>query len=258
MKIATLNSMETKSTLPAVGKAALMLAFATVFGATSLFAQNSAATETGSASGQSVNERNPGTSGPVRNVGQFNLCPSIGSVQMVDMGFDKVLVTWNNSANFDSIVFRTTNLHNGAMRDVYIPGNPNPGRFFIQGLLPHTTYNIEVSTYCGGVQSVWTTPITVTTLAPRTSSPQIALATRILISPNPATTWANIMFTCDPNMIQDVVITNSTGQVVFQKTMVPNIEKVQLSVNVDPFPIGMYIVKVTNNRGIATERMIVQ
>jgi hypothetical protein len=178
---------------------------------------------------------------------------------MVDMGFDKALLTWTNtSGQFDSIVFRTTNLTSGLVRISYIPGNPNPGRYFMQGLLPHTMYEIEASTICAGVQSGWSNLITVTTLAPRAAAGQVNIGTRVYITPNPATTTTLISFKSQINTTQDVMITNSTGQIVYRKTMVATSEKVQLPVDVTTFPNGLYIVKLTSSLGVTTERMIVQ
>src|SRR5688572_10602813 len=99
-----------------------------------------------------VNERNPGTVTPIRNNNGVNIaiCPTITAINMQDMGCDKALVTWTNTMNFDSILFRVTQFGTSNVRIVTIPGTPNPGRYFIQGLLPLTTYDIEASTICVG------------------------------------------------------------------------------------------------------------
>jgi glucose/arabinose dehydrogenase len=79
-----------------------------------------------------------------------------------------------------------------------------------------------------------------------------------MISPNPATTIANISFMVSSISTQQVVITNTTGQEVFKQNILPDSDKVQLPVDVSQLPNGVYTVKVSNNTGISVERLIVQ
>ncbi len=206
------------------------------------------------------NERNPSTN-PIRNITVTPFCPAINSIQMVDMGFDKVLVDWTNMANFDSILFRVTNLSDHSITTISIDGNPNPGRYFIQGLTAVTTYEIEVSTICNtGIQSSWSSPITVTTLQPRLAfgnDSQQRNTNRLTINPNPASTSTIIAFLVTGHGQQNVSITSTTGQEMMKTSVFPNVDKIEMVVDVSNYPAGIYVVKVSNSSGISVERLIV-
>ncbi len=205
------------------------------------------------------NERNPST-GPIRNITINQICPAITSIYMVDMGFDKALVEWDNMLNFDTILFRVTPQGSPNSRIITIDGTPNPGRYFIMGLLSQTTYDIEVSSVCSnGMSTPWSTPITVNTLSPRFSSNNLQRnANRMHITPNPASVTARISFMVSAITPQQVTITSATGQEMFKSSILPNADKVEIDVNVANYPNGVYIVKVSNNTGISVERLIVQ
>jgi hypothetical protein len=209
------------------------------------------------------NERNPSTS-PIRNNPPASLiCPAISSITMVDMGFDKALVEWDNTLNFETIMFRVTDMSSHGTNIITIDGSPNPGRYFIQGLNPLTSYEIEISTVCvDGTQSSWSTPITVTTLQPRFSignnDSQQRNVNRLHVTPNPASTTTIISFLVAGRGQQNITITSTSGHEVFKTSVFPSVDKIEMHVDVSNYPTGVYIVKVSNSAGVSVERLIVQ
>lgn len=206
-----------------------------------------------------INERNPVAG--IKQTGSIaaQVCPVITGLTMLDMGFDKAILTWDNTATFDSILFRFAPTGSPVSRVVGIRGNPNPERYFLMGLLSQTSYDIEVSTVCSLTgRSAWSTPITVLTLAeptPRLSN-SASNINPITINPNPASTLTNISFKTTYGSLQQISILSSTGTLVYSKTLIPNTDKVQLSVDVTTFPPGVYMVRLQNATGISVERLV--
>ncbi len=206
-----------------------------------------------------INERNPGNGIKQSSIIATQICPVMTGLRMLDMGFDKAILTWDNTASFDSILFRFAPTGSGVTREVGIRGNPNPDRYFLIGLLSQTSYDIEVSTVCQFTgRSAWSAPITVLTLAEPT--PRLVNSASnnniITINPNPASTFTNISFQVSNGTMQQVSILTSTGNLVYSKTFISNTDKVQLAVDVTTFNPGIYMVRVQNASGISVERLV--
>ena len=210
-------------------------------------------------------DRNPGTN-PIRNNNNTvsnAICPTVGTVSMVDMGFDKALVSWSNTMDYETIQFRVTDMSSHGSSIIPIHGTPNPGRYFIQGLNALTTYEIEVSAICAtGLQSTWTSPLSVTTLQPRigigNNESQQRNVNRLHVSPNPASTTTVISFLVAGRGQQNITITSASGHEVLKTSIFPNVDKIELPVDVSTYPTGVYVVKVSNVAGVSVERLIVQ
>lgn len=204
------------------------------------------------------NERNPGSGTPKGNIIVAPICPTITSLTMLDMGFDKAILTWSNIANFDSIYFRFAPTGSLISRIVGISGNPNPERYYLMGLVSQTSYDIEVSTVCSsGGRSAWSAPITVTTLAepaPRLSNQ--SNPNMLIVNPNPAASLTTISFAATAGSPQQVSIVSSTGRIVYSRQIIPTSDKVQMSVDVSAYTPGIYMVRVNNNSNVSVERLI--
>ena len=207
--------------------------------------------------------RNPSTT-PIRNnSGSTFICPSINNLSMVDMGFDKALVEWDNTLNFETILFRVTEMGSHGTSIIPIHGTPNPGRYFIMGLTALTTYEIEISTVCAnGIQSPWTAPITVTTLQPRlgigNNESQPQTTGKLHVSPNPASSNAIVSLPASGSGQQNITITSASGNEMLKTVVFASADKRTLNVDVSNYPTGVYFVKVSNNTGVSVERLIVQ
>ncbi len=214
-------------------------------------------------------QRNPGTIGtPIRNVTINPITATITGLNMVDMGPHKVLVDWSNLATFDSIFFRFTVSGSGLYRIVTIGGNPNPGRYFIDGLLSQTTYDIEVATKMGASTSSWSSPLTVTTLVepgPRYGNPnpegdetasQIIKA--LTASPNPANDATVLKFhsTVD-NLLCNITIASATGRRVYKNDFYAGFGANDQAVDVSEWVPGVYMVKLSTNGFTGTIKLIV-
>ena len=214
---------------------------------------------------QSSNDRNTGTN-PVRNnTPAISICPPINVLNMVDMGFDKALVSWDITQDFETIQFRVTDMSSHGSTIIPVHGTPNPGRYFIQGLTALTSYEIEVSTVCNnGLTSPWSAPLTVTTLQPRFSignnetETQQRNVNRLHVSPNPANTSTVISFLVAGRGQQNITITSAAGREMLKTSIFPTVDKIDLPVDVSIYPPGVYIVKVSNVAGTSVERLIVQ
>ncbi len=258
MKKTTTNSMEDNSTATAIRKNAFKLFMVLAMSGTSLtYAQKATQTEIKPVIIQPSGEKNP-VSGTVKgNVIVAPIAPTISSLQMLDMGHDKAILTWDNMSNFDSILFRYAPSGATLTRIVAISGNPNPERFYLLGLQSQTTYDIEVSTIStNGVRSSWSTPLTVTTLTEPTPRLSQGNANRIIVNPNPATTLTNVSFVTTSNMPQQVSIVSAAGRVMYSKQIIPNDDKVQMTIDVSAYPSGIYMVRVKNNNNISVERLV--
>jgi len=212
-------------------------------------------------------QRNPGGIGtPIRNVTINPITATITALNMVDMGHNKALVDWSNLANFDSIFFRFSVSGSGIYRIVAIAGNPNPGRYFIQGLLSQTTYDIDVATKIGANTSTWSAPLTVTTLVepgPRFGNPDGAETPQVIkelkSSPNPATDVATIRFysTVD-NLLCNLSISTAAGKPVYKNQFYAPLGENDQPIDLSTLTPGVYVVRLTTNGFTGVIKLIVQ
>lgn len=199
---------------------------------------------------------------PVRNVIGAPICPSINSLNMVDLGYNKVLVKWTNPINFDSIFFRFAPSGSNLYRIVAIPGSPNPGRYFIQGLLSQTTYDIEVSTKCGATNSTWSSPLTVTTFVE--PGPRFAGATnpsnvfQLSVTPNPANDLIKINFiSTNTHLNYNIRIADQSGRLLFNVNIASNLGSNDIPLNISSYAPGIYFVSVTSAKSTSVQKLIV-
>ncbi len=212
-------------------------------------------------------QRNQGGIGtPIRNVTINPITATISALNMVDMGPHKVLVDWSNLATFDSIFFRFTVSGSGIYRIVTIGGNPNPGRYFIEGLLSQTTYDIEVATKIGANTSAWSAPLTVTTLVepgPRFGNPEGDETPQVIkelkSTPNPATDVASIRFnsTID-NLLCNISITSAAGKPVYKNQFYASLGENDIEIDLSTWTPGVYMVRVNTNGFTGVIKLIVQ
>lgn len=260
MKQTTTNRMGSNVTGKNFTNIALRLFFVLALSGTSFtYAQQSLRNDLKLTEDQpGMNERNTGA-GVIKGISFTpQICPVLNSFSMLDMGFDKAILTWDNSANFDSILFRFGPTGSSTRRIVGIPGNPNPDRYFLMGLLSQTSYDIEISTICSsGGQSAWSTPITVLTLAePAPRLTNSANTNLLTVNPNPVATITTISFMVASRGVQHVSIISSTGRIMYSLQVVPQTDKVMLNVDLSAYPSGIYVVRVSNLSGISNERLI--
>lgn len=258
MKQTSTNRMEVYSTGQAIRKNAFKLFIILAMSGTSLtYAQRVANTDINPVVIQPSGEKNPGSGTVKGNVIVAPIAPTISSLQMLDMGHDKAILTWDNMSNFDSIIFRYAPSGASTTRIVAISGNPNPERYYLLGLQSQTTYDIEVSTVASnGVRSSWSSPLTVTTLTEPTPRLSQGNTNRLIVNPNPATTLTNISFVTTNSMPQQVSIVSSAGRVMYSRQIIPNDDKVQMTIDVTAYPPGIYMVRVNNNSNVSVERLI--
>ncbi len=202
-------------------------------------------------------QRNPSGGTTKGNTVVAPIMPTISALIMLDMGWDKAILSWNTTAVFDSIIFRFAPTGSLITRTVGISGNPNPERYYLTGLQSQTSYDIEVSTISGGFQSGWSAPLTVTTFnepGPRLGG--IGNSTGLMINPNPAAATTTISFIATTGQPQVVSIVSSTGRVVYSRTIVPTTDKVLLNLDVSSYLPGIYMVRINSNTSVSVDRLI--
>jgi Secretion system C-terminal sorting domain len=205
--------------------------------------------------------RNPGGNNmPIRNITITPICPGIQNLNVPDMSFDAVVMEWSNAFNYDSLVFRFALSGTNNYREIRIPGNPNPGRYFLQGLVAQTSYDFSIASVCGpGNQSAWSNSVTVTTLhepAPRIQNNQRNY-NQIRLNPNPANGSTAMSFYSPIDGVYQVLIVSSTGKEVFKRqfncSMGQNIQQIDLS----NFAPGLYFVRLGNGSETSIEKLMV-
>jgi len=201
-----------------------------------------------------------GNSMPIRNITITPICPGVQNLNIPDMSYDAVVMEWSNAFNYDSLVFRFGLSGSNNFREVRIPGNPNPGRYFLQGLIAQTTYDFSIASVCGtGNQSGWSNTVTITTLhepAPRFQNNQRNY-NQIRFNPNPASGSTAMSFYSPIDGVYQVLIVSSTGKEVFKKqfncSMGQNIQQIDLS----NFAPGLYFVRMGNGSETSIEKLMV-
>ena len=188
-------------------------------------------------------------------------CPSIGTIYMIDKGHNKVCLGWDNDQNFENIMFRYTETGTTNYRTITISGDPNPGSFFIQGLVELTSYDFQVSTKCfTGFTSNWTTPLTISTFAepvPRLSNNNLS-KNNVSIGPNPASNNTTIAFPVLNDKPHNVTIVSTCGREHYRTQVSSADGQIQLPIDVSTFPPGVYFVQVQTGVNYIAKRLIIQ
>jgi len=258
MKQTTTNSMGTSKGKGIRNNAIRLFMVLAMSGTTFTYAQKSVNADSKPIENSTINsQRNPGGTTPRGNVILMPLSATISTLTMLDMGWDKAILTWDNTANFDSIIFRYAISGSPTTRTVGISGNPNPERYILTGLTSQTSYDIEVSTVSGGVTSIWTAPITVMTQpepAPRLANN--SNTNLLTVNPSPASTLTDITFIATGGLTQNVTIMSQAGRIVYNQQITATSDKVLITVNVTNYPPGVYIVRVKNINSVSIERFI--
>lgn len=205
--------------------------------------------------------RGPGANAqPIKNITVTPICPGMFNMNMVDMGFDKVLLEWNNGFNYDSLVFRFALSGSGVFREVRIPANPNPGQYFLQGLLAQTTYDISMCSVCsGGIRSGWSNTVTITTLnepGPRYQN-NVRNSHQLSMSPNPATNATNISFYSQTDSRYQIMIVSATGKEMYKRSVDVSMGQNSIQVDLTSFAPGLYFVRLGNGSVTSIEKLMV-
>jgi len=210
-------------------------------------------------------QKNPVPTQPVKNivtiVPSVPVCPTISGFDMIDKSYDKVILGWNTTANFDSITIRYALSGTSNYRSVTMGGNPNTGFYILQGLASQTTYDFEISSLCyTGATSNWSAPLTITTFAE--PAPRLAGNQRntnmLKLIPNPATHSTTLSFVAPVNSSHLIIITSTAGREVLKTTEICTVGKIQIPIDVSNITPGLYFVRVYSGTSMSVERLIVQ
>jgi hypothetical protein len=205
--------------------------------------------------------RNMVAAAPVRNItNPVSFCPSIGTVAMLDMGYDKAIISWSRTYTYDSILVRYAPTGTTNYKINSFVGSPNSGRYFLTGLAGQTSYDIWVSTYCNSAYSTWSAPVTVTTLPeppPRIMADK-GPASTFTMSPNPATDETVISFNAKANTNAEIRIYDITGKEIYNTTTITVEGKNNIKFDLSNFYKGIYLVKAAGDNLQSVQRLVIQ
>lgn len=188
-------------------------------------------------------------------------CNPITAIDMVDLGYDKIITEWNNSMNYDSIFLRVTISGSVNSRIISLAGSPNPGGFIIQGLSSQTTYDVEISAKCGTNITPWSTPLTVTTLiepGPRFSVSAQTNYHNLNLTPNPADQLTKISFTAQKSQLSFTIeIADQSGRMIYSQSVISRSGYNEIPVDITTLAPGLYFVTLTNEKYTSVKKLVV-
>ncbi len=170
-------------------------------------------------------------------------CPSLGPVALIDLGFNKAFISWNQSLNVDTIRIRYAPTGTQNYITKKISGNPNPGQIWIYGLDPSTSYDVWISTICSdGSFDLWGAPLTFTTLDP--PNPRYAPESGLIhlnAYPNPAIYKLNYVFESDEDDEYVVKVCDMAGREVISQNRFANAGLTGDHLSLIGMPSGLYM-----------------
>lgn len=176
----------------------------------------------------------------------LSACPSVGPVSVIDLGFDKVNLGWNAAVSVDTLMIRIALSGTTDYKTLKIPGTPNPGSYWVTGLLAETTYDAWVSTKCSsGSTSMWGTPVTFTTLSePVVRSAESPNMLNLNAYPNPTRLNINYAFTSKDEGEYTVKVCDMTGRELLSEVRIANEGLHGDQVSLGGLPSGLYMLIV--------------
>jgi hypothetical protein len=172
------------------------------------------------------------------------VCPSIGTVSVVDLGFNKVKLAWNAGVSVDTIMIRYA--VSGTTNYQWIKRSGNPGEYWIPNLQPETSYDAWVSTKCSsGSTSMWGEGVTFTTLPiPPGRYTEEAGTIHLNAYPNPARNHIGYVFESDDNKPYSVKVCDMAGRELYREERVADEGLTDGKVNLPGYSPGLYMLVV--------------
>ena len=125
----------------------------------------------------------------------------------------------------------------------------------ITGLLASTTYEVRVTTNCGGGASTPTAFISFTTLPFRAENNVIVDENLIQINPNPAS--ENVELTIEANATVNISIVNMVGQIVYENNNISVDGFTTINLSVNNLESGIYLVNVKGENVNVTKELVI-
>ncbi len=171
-------------------------------------------------------------------------CPSIGTVTVTELGFNKARLSWNSSVQVDTVMIRIALSGTTDYKVIKIAGNP--GNYFVMGLLPQTTYDAWVATKCSsGSTSIWGAGVTFTTfIEPGSRSTPEAGQLHLNAFPNPTKYHIGFVFDSKSEAPYTVKVCDLMGRVLLAETKIATEGKNGDDVSLAGFTNGLYMLVV--------------
>ena len=161
---------------------------------------------------------------------------------------ESIVVNWDDNPNVGSwnLQYREQNVEDWAYATTLT------NSYTINGLLPRTTYEIQVQADCGGDnESEWTASMFETTLG---EGLQDHLTQSIILYPNPAKEVVNVQCTMNNGQFEvtGIEVFDVYGKLINTVDVVDNLTRINVSGLAD----GMYFVRVTTDQGAVTKAFV--
>lgn len=127
----------------------------------------------------------------------------------------------------------------------------------ITGLTPGTDYLFRVRSLCldAGTSSAFSSPSYFTTLL-RSGNLEIPLSATVY--PNPSDGIFNLLVAGNQNDEIEILISDLQGQILFKEEFVLHTSDELHIINADNLPVGIYFIKVQNQKTVSTSQIVIQ
>jgi hypothetical protein len=187
-------------------------------------------------------------------------CPPVGAISVTDISFNKALLEWVSSNGADSVMIRYAVSGSTNYKVIKIPANPDPGSFWIMGLLPQTTYQAWVATKCVyGSTSMWGTGVTFTTYAdPNPRFAPEAGSIHLNGYPNPTRYHINYVFESKDDKPYIVKVCDMAGKELLSLVRTATEGLTGEEVDLPGFANGMYMLIVQKGASVGRFKFNIQ
>ncbi len=170
-------------------------------------------------------------------------CPTPTNVTTSNITHESITISWNADPNVSSwnIQYRP---ENGTLSSAASSTNS----YTITGLIPQTTYEIQVQANCSdGGQSEWSALVSATT----TVGINNYLENSVTLYPNPAKEYIDVRIDGDVN-VTGMEVYDVYGKLINTVNVIDNMTRINVSALAD----GMYFVRVKTEQGMVTKRFV--
>lgn len=179
-------------------------------------------------------------------------CGAPTSMTATGITSSSAIISWTNGCSVTNYTLQYRKTGTKPWTSVTV----TPATYTLTGLLPSQSYDYRVSSNCaGGAVSTYLPYQAFTTLPLRLDGSYTTDENALMVSPNPASDNVVIAITANENV--NVVITNMVGQIVYvnNNVTVNGIEEISLSL--EGFETGIYMVTVKGDNTNVTKQLVV-
>ena len=171
-------------------------------------------------------------------------CATPTGVTTSNITKESITVSWDNVEGV------TWHVQYRQVNGTFASADASTNSYVITGLIPETTYEIQVQADCGnGNVSAWSEMVTATTLPDAVNN---YLENSVVLYPNPAKEVINVQCTMNEWNGATIEVLDVYGKLL--QTLKADSEITQI--NVSNLANGMYFVRMTTEQGVVTKRFV--